>query len=291
MTDYGVQPTGYVRKPIGVLLAELEAAMVTEFGPGVVQTEVSPFGQLNGLMADILNEVDERNLELYQSVDPDQAEGKRLDTLGRLRLAYRGTRTEDQYRKAITNAGQGRIDLLDIELALRSITGVTYAKVFEGLEWLENGVLSIAVIGGDDFQIADAIRPYIVPGIGTYGNYRVSSTSTGRCRSFSIVRPIETDINLLIKVRVGPGLGGCPPPSTTAIRDALVDGWMASRENGGSLTHFAIRTLIESKWPNVELVSFTAAGSEIVGVENSTFPIAFIEIAKLTIENTEVVYV
>lgn len=75
MTDYGVTSSGYVRKPLATILAELEAAMRTQFGAGVIQTAVSPLGQLNGLVADLLAEVDERNLDLYQSYDPDQAEG------------------------------------------------------------------------------------------------------------------------------------------------------------------------------------------------------------------------
>ena len=57
MTDYGVQSTGYVRKPLSVILSEIEASMTTEFGPGVIQTSQSPFGQLNGLMADLVAEV------------------------------------------------------------------------------------------------------------------------------------------------------------------------------------------------------------------------------------------
>ena len=85
MTDYGVQPTGFVRKPLNVILAEIEAAMITEFGPDAIQTAQSPFGQLNGLFADLANELWERAEDIYLSHDPDQAEGNRLDTIGRVR--------------------------------------------------------------------------------------------------------------------------------------------------------------------------------------------------------------
>lgn len=66
MADFGVVPEGYVRKPISIILAEIEAAMATEFGPGVIQTSQSPLGQLNGLMADLIAEIEERNLDVYR---------------------------------------------------------------------------------------------------------------------------------------------------------------------------------------------------------------------------------
>ena len=64
MTDYGVQPTGFVRKPLAVILAEIESSLITEFGPGVIQTPQSPLGQINGTFADIMAEM----WELFEDV-------------------------------------------------------------------------------------------------------------------------------------------------------------------------------------------------------------------------------
>jgi hypothetical protein len=83
---YGVVPTGFNRKSFNTILLEIENAMVTEFGPSVIQTSQSPFGQLNGLMADLITTLWEYAEDVYQSYDVEQAEGTRLDALATLRL-------------------------------------------------------------------------------------------------------------------------------------------------------------------------------------------------------------
>lgn len=295
MSIYGIQPTGYVRKPISVILAELEAAMVTEFGPGVIQTPQSPLGQLNGLMADLLAEVDERNLDLYQSYDPDQAEGFRLDTLARIRLIGRGALTEEAFRRAITNTGQGRIDTLDLSRALSGLPGVTYSRVFvnESGETvnpeLERGFVSVAVLGGDDEDVAETIRRFIVPGISTYGNTVVTSNRDGYCRSLSIVRPLPILVDIELQLRMSRDTNNCPPPSTSAVAQTLTDAWEATRENGKDVTFFNVRSLVESVYSNVEVVGFTATRPGIGAVFNQALPIAFIEIASLRVTQVDVV--
>lgn len=287
MTDYGVQPTGYVRKPLSVHLAELEAKMVTEFGPGIIQTSQSPLGNLNGMMSDLLDELEEGNLDLYQSYDPDEAEGTRLDILARLRLAARGDRDDAALRQAITNTGEARIDIQDVQHALRGLEGVTFAKL-----WTEGpfgaGTVSVAVIGGADDDIADAIRQYIVPGIATYGNHTTSSVINGLCRSFTILRPIEVPVTLNVKVKPGAQIGGCPPPSTVAIEAALVSGWNAIRENDLDVNHYALRSIIERQFPNIELVEFSGSRDGILAVPNIAVNIGFVEIAQLTDSLVEV---
>lgn len=290
MTDYGIQPTGYVRKPIGVILAELEAAMVTEFGAGVIQTEKSPFGMLNGLMADLLNEVDERNLEVYQSYDPDQAEGVRLDILARLRVTARGERDDPALRKAITNVGEARVDIQDVQHALRGVSGVTYAKMYNDIPELERGTVAIAVIGGDDAELAAVVRRYVVPGISTYGNHRVSSLIEGVCRDFSIIRPIEVPVTLVLNLRASPGPGSCPAPSEGAVKEAVAAAWLTARENGQDVSHYTLRVLVESLYPNIELVNFQGErDGEELG-PNVSVPIAFIEIAQVSSGTMEVNY-
>lgn len=288
MTDYGVQPTGYVRKPIEVFLAQLEAAMVTEFGPGVVQTEVSPLGQLNGLMADLLNELDEGNLELYQSYDPDAAEGTRLDILARLRVTKRGERDDIELRQAITNVGQSRVDIQDVEHALRGISGVTFAKMYSATEDLERGTVAIALIGGDDTEVANTVRRYVVPGISTYGNYRVSSLVAGVCRDFSIIRPIEVPVTLQLNLRAVPGPSSCPPPSDGAVKAALAAAWLDARENGMDVSHYTLRTIIEKLYPSIELVSFSGERDGIELGPNVPISIGFIEIASLSEDDMEI---
>ena len=88
MADYGVQSEGFVRKPLSIVLAEIESALITEFGPGFVQTPQTPMGQINGIFAEAVAKLWEHAEDIYQSYDPDQAEGTRLDTLGRLRKYF-----------------------------------------------------------------------------------------------------------------------------------------------------------------------------------------------------------
>ena len=292
MSSYGVQPTGYVRKPLSVILAELEAAMVTEFGPGVVQTPQSPLGQLNGLMADLLAEIDERNLDLYQSYDPDQAEGARLAILARLRLISRGALSDGDLRQAITNSGQGRIDTQDLARALSSISGVTYSQVFvndsgetENPE-LERGFVAVAVIGGDDEAIAQTLRKFIVPGVSTYGNTYVTSNVDGFCRSMSIIRPVDVEVNVNLVVRLRRDQANCPPPSTEAIRMALEEGWLAARRNGMDVSAYSLRTIVEGTFSNVEVVSFTGERDSIENATNEPVLIGFTEIATVSVEVT-----
>lgn len=289
MTDYGIQPTGYVRKPISVILAELEAAMVTEFGPGVIQTPQSPLGQLNGLMADLLAEVDERNLDLYQSYDPDQAEGTRLDTLARIRLAKRGLLTEEAFRKTITNAGQGRIDIQDLAGALASVEGVTYSRVFindtgeTSNPELDQGVVAVAVLGGDDEEVAETIRRYVAPGVSTFGNTRISTTRDGYCRSISMIRPELIPVSISLQVRTSKDRSNCPAPSNAAIAATLEAGWMLNRENGMDVSAFSVRSIVEGAYSNVEVLSFEASRPDVDSPPGASVEIAFTEMATLDV--------
>lgn len=294
MTEYGIQPTGYIRKPASVILAELEAAMITEFGPGVIQTPQSPFGQLNGLMADLIAEIDERNLDLYQSYDPDSAEGTRLDILGRLRLINRGISDDPFYRNAITNEGQARVDVQDLTRAVEGLDGVTFTQVFvnetgEVTNYgLERGSVAVAVIGGEDSEIAQAMRRFIVPGINTYGNHPVTSVIDGFCRSSSIIRPVDIPVSLDIEGVVSRDRFGCPPPSPTAIKNLIETQWYEERINGLDPSFYTIRTIIESVFSNVEITSVTGSRDGIDYPSNQPVPIGFIEIASIIESNITV---
>lgn len=295
---YGVQPTGFVRKPLPIILAEIEAALITEFGPDVIQTSQSPLGQINGLMADLIAQLWELAEDAYQSYDPDQAEGIRLDTLARIRLLLRaGGESDESLRQAITNQGRARIDVQDVVRVVRGIEGVSYAEMFinetnqfDPDTLLQPGQVAVAVIGGDDEEIAEALRAYTVPGVSFYGNTYVTSEIDGRCRTVAIVRPIEVPVTLSITVRMNRDFRDCPPPAVLAVRDALVADFLGDRllRNGDDITFFRIRSAIESRWPNVEVVSFTGSRDGIGQSMNEPVQIAFIEIARVAADNVTV---
>lgn len=289
--NYGVIPTGFNRKPLAVTLAEIEARLITEFGPDFIQTSQSPMGQINGLMADIITELWEQSEDVYQSIDPDQAEGTRLDILGNLRMIARNGIDDEQYRRAITNIGQGRVDVQDLARALRGIDGVTYAQVFVNEtgevtpDGLESGTVSVAIIGGADQDIADILRRYVVPGVNTYGNHHVSTNVDGFCRAMSIVRPIEAVVDVTVTVRRNNDLQNCPPASLAAIATRLQEVWMIERFNGLDVSFYSIRSIIEREFPNIEVVSILAErdGDDGAGL-NIPVNIGFVEIASLNVE-------
>lgn len=299
MTDYGVQPTGFVRKPLPITLSEIEASLITEFGPQLIQTSQSPLGQINGVMADLITQLWELLADVYQSYDPDQAEGLRLDTLGRLRILSRGVNeTDADFRNAITNTGRARVDLQDLTRAVRGVDGVVYTQVFvnDTSEVDANGMppntVAVAVIGGDDGDVTRQMRDYIVPGISTYGNVSVSTEIEGFCRSFLVVRPITVAVTLRVEVRTRKDAFGCPPPSTGAIRAAIVE--RLALINGDDVTWFKIRSLVEALFPTVEVVSINGArdGNDLEPTAvNLPVAINFLEIATLTIDDVTVVVV
>lgn len=296
MSDFGVQPTGYVVKPLATILADLEALMITQFGPGVIQTAASPLGQLNGLAADIVTEVYELGQDNYASYDPDQAEGTRLDILAKLRLVGRGVGESDvSLRAAITNAGRARVDIQDFQRALIGLDGVTYAYVFtndtdtvDENTTLPSGNIAIAVLGGADDDIAAVARRFIVPGISTYGNARVSSNIDGFCRTFLLIRPTLVPTKVTITVRRGNDKLGCPPVSLEAIQTAAFNSF-AGLINGEDITLFRVRQPIESGWSNIEVLSFHGERDTVVFFENQTVNFGFFEMATVAFDDITIV--
>lgn len=296
--SYGVVPTGFNRKPLAVILSEIEGSLITEFGPHVVQTSQSPLGQINGLMADLITTLWEFAEDTYQSYDPDQAEGVRLDTLGKIRLLRRsGLEGDVAFRRAITNQGRARIDLQDITRAVRGLAGVTYAQVWindsvEGFDQngMPRGTITVAVLGGDDEEIAEAMRRFIVPGISTHGNVAVTTVDEGFCRQLMILRPILVPVTLDVRIRTSLDANGCPPPAPIAIRDALIADFEFDGPrmllNGDDVTHYRVRAAIESRFPGVEVIEIVASRDGLTSQNKAD--IGFIEIAVLSPDTTTV---
>lgn len=285
MTIYGVVPEGFNRKPLAIALAEMQASLITEFGPDAIQTPQSPLGQINGLMADLITNLWELAEDVYQSYDPDQAEGTRLDTLGSIRLISRQSDELDaSFRQAITNSGQARVDLQDIARAIVAIDGVTYQQVWVNdtgevdTNGMPAGSICIAVTGGDDSEIGAAIREYVVPGVTVFGNVTVESLIDGYCRSFRILRPIDVPVTLSVMINKFRDNAGCPPPSDQAIENFLVNN--IHFLNGEDVTFYKIRSLIEANFANVEVLSISGSRD---GLDPLSFvSIGFIERASLT---------
>lgn len=299
MADYGVIPTGFNRKPLPQILGEVEAAVVTEFGPNVIQTPESPFGQINGLFADLVAQLWEFAEDVYQSYDPAQAEGLRLDTLAELRLLRRSNgELDDSFRGAITNQGRARIDIQDITREVREVEGVEFIHVWvndttlvDPTNGLPPGALSVVVIGGADDEVAAVLRRFVVPGTATHGNTYVSTSEDGYCRTMVILRPYLVPVELKVYVTLRKDAMGCPAPSVQAIRDALVAalsfGGSHELKNDDDVTFYRVRSVIESLFPNVE-VRYIEGSRDGNGLSSGGVIINFSEIATLSIDDVEV---
>jgi hypothetical protein len=263
---YGVTPQGFNRARVPELLAEIEEKARGIFGAGVVQTAQSPLGQLNGLVADLSGTLWEIVEDAYQSIDVDQAEGVRLQQLGRLRLMERIAGEEDpDYRRAITNADRARFDMADLERAAASAPGVTWAKAFSAgrcstIQGLPPRSVAVAALGGDTAAIAAAVRPYVVPGIDLYGNAHVELIVDGYCRTYDIVRPTIQQLGLDLQVRMLADRQGCPPPSAIAVAETIANGFAGANRpvNGQDVTLHLLRTILTATYPNVEIISGSA---------------------------------
>ena len=294
MSDFGVLSTGFARKPLSTILAEIEESLIGTFGPAIIQTPQSPMGQINGLFADATAQLWELAEDTYQSYDPDQAEGIRLDALSKIRLLARATDEADaELRQAITNAGRARIDIQDLLRAIQNVSGVTYAQAFVNDAEVadENGLdphsVALSVLGGDDEEVALTLRTYVVPGIGTSGNVRVDTNRDGFCRTVWISRPTPIPITVNVEVIRRTDRLGCPPAALLSIAEGLVLDLNGSRRliNGEDVTVHIIRSAIEARYSNVEVVSVAAsrAGDSVAPIE-----IDFNEIASFSIENVTV---
>ena len=264
MTTYGTTPVGFVRKPLADILASIEDKAAQVFGAGVIQTPESPLGQLNGLMASILTTAWEIAEATYQSYDPDQAEGARLEQLGRVRLLERiSGETDISYRQAITNAGRARIDLADIERAVKDVDGVTWCKVFvnETNALDVNGIdphsIAVAVLGGDDLEVAAAIRAYVVPGVSSYGNTLANVVVDGYCRPVMFVRPTLLRAALHVQIRRTTDRLGCPPPAIGTLKTTIASQFAGAMRlvNGEALTLHGVRLAASCAFPNIEILA------------------------------------
>lgn len=297
MTTYGTTPVGFVRKPLADILADIEEKAAVVFGAGVIQTPESPLGQLNGLMASIITTAWEIAEDTYQSYDPDQSEGSRLDQLGRIRLLERISGELDiDYRQAITNAGRARIDLADIERAVKDVDGVSWAKVFVNetgavdAHGLDPHSIAVAVIGGDDVAVATAIRAYVVPGISSYGNKLTNVVVDGYCRPVMFIRPNMVRASLYLQIRKTTDRLGCPPPATGTLKSTIATQFSGAMRiaNGEPITLHGIRLAASCVFPNVEILAAYAGLPPSVDALQLPFKLGFFDMLTLAADDIAV---
>ena len=286
---YGVLPTGFARKPLSAIKADLEADLRTEFGDTLILSPQSPMGQIVGTLADALAEGWEHVEATYQAWDVDQAEGRQLDALARLTGRNRAGRPDGDFRAAITNRGRTSLLLADLEEAVLAVPGVTFANATADETVLSEvsaplGAISVAAIGGQAADIAAAMWPILPAGAILYGNEYADVEVNGRCRSLNILRPVEVEVGVAARVKVHRSRTGCAPPTASDIADVIAAGWLGDRLNGKDVTPHAVRRYVEAVFPQIEVIAVTAFRvdvDEAARLGGTTPGIQFAEIANI----------
>lgn len=296
MTDYGVKPTGFVRKPLAVILAEREEKNRAVFGNNTIQTAQSPLGEFNGIVSALVAELWEIAEDVYQSYDPDQASGTRLETLARLRLIERAMNEGDaSLAQAITNAGVANVRDADFYRSVLNVSGVVWAQIYsnETGETDDNGMprnsVTVAAIGGENTEIATIARRFIIPGITVFGNTAVDTNIDGFCRTIRIMRPTERRVRAEITINKKNGARGCPPPSNAAIAATFANEFLGigRPDNGADLSVDLVRRSILCAHENVSVTGVRFAFDDD-DFANAPLAIGFDEIASVTVSDITV---
>lgn len=78
---FGVTPTGFVKKTLPVIKAEMESDERSTIDEALNLASTSVFGQINGIFADKLREMWDVAEAVYRSLQPDSAEGDAQDAI------------------------------------------------------------------------------------------------------------------------------------------------------------------------------------------------------------------
>lgn len=95
-TAFGVTPQGFNRKTVENIIDELEADERADIGDNVDVSTESLIGQLNGIFGRHLGIAWEQLEVCYHGFDPDAAEGRLLDMLGKLTGTFRRGNTASE---------------------------------------------------------------------------------------------------------------------------------------------------------------------------------------------------
>lgn len=270
---YGVVESGFNKKVLAEVLADLEAAEQAQFGAGVVLDPQSPLGQLNGIFSDAMAEAWEIAEAVYNAYDPDHADGAQLDRIGAIRGVLRLVdETDTSYRARIVNSGVGDIRTRQLYTQLSNIDGVTWVNISDNTttETLANGLLphsvAIAVEGGSDADIAATIINYVPAGIGLTGDTVVETAADGFCRSVAFSRPQQVSLEIQLDVSLNPDRCNCAATATSdvAIQLAATLSNTCAMYNGMTLTAKGIHGAVSSiAGLIVECVRFGPKGGDI----------------------------
>lgn len=209
MTTYGVTSTGFVRKPVDVILEEIETRLKTLLGDNLNLLPTSIFGQIIGVFADRESEIWQLHQELYASQYPNSATGQALDNL----CALTGVQRLQASKSTVTlrcglDAGVtlpvGRIVSQGAGSTVRFVTTAAVTSVGAGTY----DVAAECEVTGPIAALANTLTTIETPVTGWLAVTNLLDAVPGRDR--------ETDVDLRIRRETSLTSGGSA--TTSAIR-------------------------------------------------------------------------
>jgi len=270
MTDYGVTPTGFVKKPLSVILAEIKAAQLGTIDPRLNLLATSLFGQLNGIFGDKLRECWDVLQAVYRAAYPDSASDEALDQVA----AITGALRLDQERSEVV------LDQLFLNGSTTVPAGSQAGIATDGERWelLEDAVNSLAypatvsaparsVNYGPISGFAGAIDTIVTPVSGWNAEPAISCTNPenytldGKQLNFRFNGPLG-GIDIVI-----PFFGG-DPWSASDVRDLINAGIVANGQDGEAIlidsdTRIRVRSTLSG--PGAEVAVLAGSANSVLG--------------------------
>lgn len=248
-TLYGVTPTGFVRKPLSQIIADLTAQKQGIYGQNIDLDPAGPYYQDIAATAAEIDEVWQLAEAVYDSMDPDDAEGPRLVSL----CAITGTKPKDQSPSTVTATAIGTN-------GSAVAAGTRFQVVSQGPLFLTMSAATIATLTAWATSVVQAIDGLVQNASGVY---RVIAITGDATTASSGSGPVGTTFGLPIVdhnvtwLYMGPGTAAVNIPCASVSNGAIVAA-------AGSLTVIAT--------PAAGLLAVNTAFDAVLGVAVETDP-------------------
>ncbi len=233
---FGFLSTGFNRKRLPDILAELEQGVENIFGNDVIQSDASVFGQFHGVYSAAIAEAWERLEELSWNLDPRTASGQGLDSIawimtGSGRLSGE---TDEQLRRRLgidssaLSQAQNLTDDLILKLRLLNGVDVVTNYINETNQTDEYGLpphsYAPVIAGNPDLtELADIIWKTHPVGITVHGSVPLQAIGAdGRCHKVAYTPACKVYIAMRVFVCFRDSKC-CTNYDLEEMRQALVD--------------------------------------------------------------------
>lgn len=303
MPTYGITPQGFVRKPLQVIVDNLNQGWRDVLGATANTDPETAEGQIIGIFSGAIDEIWTLAENAYASADVENLEGNELDTamLALLNISRQvGESDTDFLSRGLSLNGGGSLSQRAVN-DLGNIAGVTSVSIIGNDTNSVNSSgmpaksWSVIVEGGDDLEIAAKVSRWHPAGTGLIGNTQITHTNAiGVCETTYITRPIEVPCFMKIYVRrIVTNCTGCVGMDGRGVTEALSKGIGCTNDltkvklaYGQAVRPSAIIASIPpSSGAVIESVSFARIGEQL---SSSPIKIDWDEYATFLPENIEV---